>query len=109
MQMSGGHLPSPVQKLAASIIFRKAGNAVGPCCLSQGKIRDEGIGIRPEHISHIFDKFYQEDTAHASAGNGLGLSLVHRILELSGGEIQVENQEGQGTTFCIRLPSSAVK
>ncbi|MGN1027079.1 MAG: ATP-binding protein [Faecousia sp.] len=70
-------------------------------------IRDEGIGIRPEHISHIFDKFYQEDTAHASAGNGLGLALVHRILELCRGEIQVESQEGQGTTFCIRLPRTA--
>ncbi len=70
-------------------------------------IRDEGIGIRPEHIPHIFDKFYQEDTAHASAGNGLGLSLVHRIMELSGGEIQVESQKGQGTTFCIRLPRTA--
>lgn len=69
-------------------------------------IRDEGIGIRPEHIGHIFDKFYQGDTAHASAGNGLGLSLVHRILELCGGEIQVESQEGQGAAFCIRLPRS---
>lgn len=69
-------------------------------------IRDEGIGIRPEHIGHIFDKFYQEDTAHASAGNGLGLSLVHRILELCGGEIQAESQEGQGATFCVRLPRS---
>lgn len=67
-------------------------------------IRDEGIGICPEHISHIFDKFYQEDTAHASAGNGLGLSLVHRIVELCAGEIQAESQEGQGTTFCVRLP-----
>lgn len=67
-------------------------------------IRDEGIGICPEHISHIFDKFYQEDTAHASAGNGLGLSLVHRILELSGGEIQAESQQGQGSTFCVHLP-----
>lgn len=69
-------------------------------------IRDEGIGICPEHISHIFDKFYQEDTAHASSGNGLGLSLVHRILELCGGEIQAESQAGQGATFCVRLPYS---
>lgn len=67
-------------------------------------IRDEGIGIRQEHIGHIFDKFYQEDTAHSAAGNGLGLALVHRILELSGGEIHVESQEGRGTTFCVRLP-----
>lgn len=68
-------------------------------------IRDEGIGIRPEHIAHIFDKFYQGDTAHASGGNGLGLSLVHRILELCGGEIQAESREGQGATFCVRLPA----
>ncbi|MGN1016177.1 MAG: ATP-binding protein [Faecousia sp.] len=67
-------------------------------------IRDEGIGIQPEHIGHIFDKFYQEDTAHASEGNGLGLALVHRILELVGGEIQAESREGQGATFCVRLP-----
>ncbi|MGM9603477.1 MAG: ATP-binding protein [Faecousia sp.] len=72
-------------------------------------VRDEGIGIRPEHLGHIFDKFFQEDTAHASAGNGLGLSLVHRILELCGGEIQAESQEGQGATFCIRLPRSTAQ
>lgn len=70
-------------------------------------IRDEGIGICPEHIPHIFDKFYQEDTAHASDGSGLGLSLVRRILELSGGEIQAESQAHQGTTFCVRLPRDA--
>lgn len=67
-------------------------------------IRDEGIGVKQEHISHLFDKFYQEDTAHASAGNGLGLALVHRIIELSQGEIHVESQEDHGTVFIVRLP-----
>lgn len=68
------------------------------------RIRDEGIGISQEHIGHIFDKFYQEDTAHASAGNGLGLALVHRIMELSQGEICVESQENHGTVFVVKLP-----
>lgn len=68
------------------------------------RIRDEGIGISPEHIGHIFDKFYQEDTARAAAGNGLGLALVHRIVELSGGEIAAESQKNCGTTFTVRLP-----
>ena len=67
-------------------------------------IRDEGIGIRQEHLRHIFDKFYQADTAHASAGNGLGLALVRRIIELSKGEIFVESQENHGTVFIVRLP-----
>lgn len=65
-------------------------------------IRDEGIGIRQEHLRHIFDKFYQADTAHASAGNGL--ALVRRIIELSKGEIFVESQENHGTVFIVRLP-----
>lgn len=67
-------------------------------------IRDEGIGIAPEHIGHIFDKFYQEDTAHATAGNGLGLALVKRILQLCGGEIHVESQPYYGTMFIVTLP-----
>ena len=67
-------------------------------------IRDEGIGIAPEHMGHIFDKFYQEDTAHATAGNGLGLALVKRIVQLCGGEIRAESQLGYGTMFIVALP-----
>lgn len=68
-------------------------------------VRDEGVGIRPEDIGHVFDKFYQGDSSRAAAGNGLGLALVHRIVELSGGRITVESRVGQGTSFCLSLPS----
>lgn len=68
-------------------------------------IRDEGIGIAPEHMGHIFDKFYQEDISHTTAGNGLGLALVKRIVELCGGEIRVESHERCGTMFAVTLPS----
>lgn len=68
-------------------------------------IRDEGIGISPSEIGHIFDKFYQADTAHSSVGNGLGLPLAHRIVQLSGGSISVKSEISRGTAFTVTLPA----
>ena len=69
-------------------------------------VRDEGIGIRPEALGHIFDKFYQGEPSHASAGSGLGLALVKRILALCGGEITVESTPDAGSSFCVSLPAA---
>ncbi|WP_197026393.1 sensor histidine kinase [Oribacterium sp. P6A1] len=70
------------------------------------RIRDQGIGINEEQIHHIFDKFYQADTAHKSEGNGLGLAICASILKLSGGSIQVHSAPGKGSEFIVFLPYS---
>ncbi len=67
------------------------------------QIEDRGPGIGEEAQKHIFDKFYQEDTSHKEEGNGLGLSLVKRILSLAGGSITAENVPEGGCRFTVTL------
>lgn len=68
-------------------------------------VKDTGIGISPQEVKHIFEKFYQADKSRAREGNGLGLSLVYRIIDLCGGTIQVQSSIGQGSTFTIQIPN----
>lgn len=66
-------------------------------------VTDSGPGLSEEAMKHLFDKFYQGDTARKEEGNGLGLALVKRILTIVDGEISAENLAGGGCTFTVKL------
>ncbi|MBQ4089889.1 MAG: HAMP domain-containing histidine kinase [Clostridia bacterium] len=99
-----------------AIKFSEQGGRLGVSCRMVGDkvqvaVEDNGIGMDEETCRRIFDKFYQGDVSsaglhsHATEGNGLGLSLVKRIVELSNGSITVKSSPGNGSTFIVELPT----
>ena len=80
------------------------------CYVKDGKVivsvKDNGIGMDKTTRTHIFDKFFQGDKSHSGHGNGLGLSLVNRIVKLCGGTIDIKSEFGNGSEFIICLPLS---
>ena len=98
--------------LSNAIKFTEAGGKIGVSVHREGadalvRISDTGCGITPETGKRMFDKFYQGDTSHAQEGNGLGLALVKRVIDLVGGEISVESEPGKGSAFSVRLKGDA--
>lgn len=86
-----------------------AGGIVGIDCSLQGPwveylVRDTGDGIAPEHLNHVFDRFYRSDATRVRGGSGIGLSIAKALVEAHGGEITVSSAgTGRGTRFTVRL------
>lgn len=81
-----------------AVNLRKAKNAL------MVSVTDQGEGMSADTQAHIFEQFYQGDTSHTTQGNGLGLAMVKKVLELHGGSIQVNSAPGQGSCFTVTLP-----
>ncbi len=91
-----------------AVKFTEKGGTIRVSCVKNGDeiavtIADSGCGIPESALPHIFEKFYQADSSHATKGNGLGLSLVKKIIELCEGEISVTSKVGEGTEFVVKL------
>ena len=69
------------------------------------KVADTGCGISPEDIPHIFERFYKSDSKVNADGNGLGLAITQKIIQLSGGKVSVESEAGKGSLFTVTLPA----
>lgn len=91
-----------------AVKFTESGGKITLSLKSDGpfavvSVSDTGCGISREAGEHIFEKFYQGDTSHATAGNGLGLALVKRVVDTTDGDISVESEVGKGSTFTVKL------
>ncbi len=94
--------------ISNAVKFTPEGGTIGVSLKTEGRlvvisVSDTGCGIQPEVGAHIFEKFYQGDTSHATQGNGLGLALVKRVVDILNGEISVQSVYGQGSTFTVKF------
>ena len=94
--------------ISNAVKFTPDGGTVGVSLKTEGsrvivQVRDTGCGMKPETGMHIFEKFYQGDASHATQGNGLGLALVKRVMDILNCEIGVQSVCGEGSTFTVKL------
>jgi len=103
-----------LEQVAANLIdnalkYTPAGGRVDVEVLADGerariRVRDTGLGIRPDELPRIWDRLFRGDTSRSERGLGLGLSLVKAVVEAHGGTVEVESEPGQGSVFTISLP-----
>jgi two-component system heavy metal sensor histidine kinase CusS len=69
-------------------------------------VQDNGLGIEPEHLPRVFDRFYRADASRSSQGAGLGLALVRSIVDLHRGSVRIESEPARGTTVVLTFPAA---
>ena len=100
-----------INLLSNAIKFSPEGETITVCLtktdgIAEVIVSDNGVGISDENKKYIFDKFYQGDKSRSTEGNGLGLPLAKRIVEIEKGEIMVDSKSEKGAAFIVRLPVS---
>lgn len=116
VQGDGRRLEQAVQNVVANALRHTPdGGHVHLNCELDGaevilSVHDSGAGIAPEHLPHVFDRFYKAESSRggSATGSGLGLSIVRAIVERHGGSVSVVSTPGAGTTITLRLPSTGV-
>ena len=105
MELALGHLVDNAIKFSpgGGTVSLKAWAVERMVCIS---VTDEGIGISPDSMGRIFERFYQVDgsTKRRYGGMGVGLAVVWEIVEVHGGTVEVESEPGKGSTFTVALP-----
>jgi two-component system phosphate regulon sensor histidine kinase PhoR len=71
-------------------------------------VRDTGVGIRPDALPRVFERFYKVDKARTGGGSGLGLAIVKHTVQAHGGQVWAESTPDQGSTFIFSLPRPKV-
>ncbi len=92
-----------------AIKFSKQGQTITAASKKEGtyaviEIRDEGIGISKDDLSHIFERFYKADKSRSGQGTGMGLAIAKHLVKAHGGAISATSEEGKGTTITFTLP-----
>jgi signal transduction histidine kinase len=73
------------------------------------QVSDTGLGIAPEHLPHVFERFYRVEGSRSGPGTGLGLAIVKHVAEAHGGRAEIESAEGRGTTVRVILAAPAAR
>ncbi|MFL5941079.1 MAG: ATP-binding protein [Gaiellaceae bacterium] len=100
--------PRRLERIVANLVdnaFEHGGSAVTVRIEHDGlEVADDGPGIAPQHLPHLFERFYKADESRSGGGTGLGLAIAREHALLLGGDLRVESEPGTGSRFTLRLP-----
>ena len=103
--------PRRLERVVANLVGNALDHGGGDVAVRIGRngdgvfleVLDRGPGIPPEHLAHVFERFYKADAARSGGGTGLGLAIAQENARLLGGEVEVQSEVGEGSRFTLRL------